>query len=121
MPATWVASKYMTCNYVQASPWGTSSGAFKVYCEELMPLIGMGKPKITPTPLNKSIFRNASDCAITIPTQISTQNYFTAAAPSGEFKKPHYDYGAIVEVEPLDSFMQSNRLTINVDNSVNHG
>lgn len=120
MPEMWTAGKYMTCHYVQSTPWGTSSGALLVHCPALMPMIGMGRPKVTPTPLNKSIFRNASDCAIAVPSQISTQNYLTAMAPLSPFEEPHYDYGSVIEVEPLDQFMQRSRITLNVDNSTDH-
>lgn len=80
----------------------------------------MGRPKASPTPLNKGIFRNAKDCAISIPSQISLQNYLTAKAPNSDFKDIHYDYGSSLEVEPLDGDMLRCRIVLNVDNSTDH-
>ncbi len=120
MPQIWKAPKYVNCMYVEATPWGSSSGDLRVFCPDLMPMVSMGKPKITPVPLQRTIFINSSDCAISIPTRIETQNYITAQAVVGEFKQPNYDFGTTIQVESLDDFMQRCRVTLNVDNSTNH-
>ena len=120
MPQMWKAPKYVNCKYVEGTPWGPSSGALRVFCPDLMPMISMSKPKVTPVPLKRTIFINNDDCMITVPTRINTQNYITAQPVIGEFKQPHYDYGTEIQVESLDDFMQKCRVTLNVDNSTNH-
>lgn len=117
---SWSAGTYVNATYVHAKPYGTSGGSLRVHCASLMPKIGMGNPRITPTGLNKGIFRNAKDCAISVPSKISTQNYLTAKAPTGSFKLPLYDFGSTIQLEALDSDVQSARITINIDNSTLH-
>lgn len=120
MPQMWKANKYEDCKYVQSTPWGTSHGALQVHCARLMPSIPMGRPKVTPVPISKTLFVNAADCNPGIAARINTQNYITAKAPVSDFKDPHYDFGSSLQVEALDEFMQSCRLTKNVDRSVDH-
>ena len=121
MPSTWTASGSVVIRYVQAKPYGTSLGNLKVHCPSLMPLIPMDTPKVTSVGLSKVIFKNAPDCAITIPSQIKTQNYFTALkARSPGYAYMQYDFGAEMSCEPIDRFMQSARLTTTIDNSTFH-
>lgn len=121
MIQTWGAGKYETVIYVQSKPWGSSGGNLKVYCSRLMPKIAMGIPRTTPSSLDKTIYRNASDCAITVPSSVSTQNYFTARkSVTGDFELPLYDFGSTLQVEPQDSDMLVNRIVPNIDNSTIH-
>jgi len=115
----WIAGKYENCKYVQVRPKGTCVGPLKLYCPRLMPLIAMDIPKITPVGLSaKAVYRNASDCSITVPNQIPSQNFLTGMKPIKPFEMPNYIYGTDIEVEPLDEDTLKARIVLNVDNSV---
>lgn len=92
------SNQYLDAVFVNASPYGSSSGALKVYIPSVMNGISMGKPKATPVALNKACFANAGDCKPAVSNKISTQNYVTAKAPYGSYSKPCYWYGTGIKV-----------------------
>lgn len=108
----------ISVQYVETKPYGSSSGSLRVYCPSSMPLIGMGKPKITPVSLNKSAYCNAADCKPSVSSKISTQNYVTAAEPYNQFEKPCYYFGDTLTVRPNETDFLSCRIYVeDEDNS----
>jgi hypothetical protein len=91
-------SEYIQALYVQSNPYGSSTGNLKVYIPSLMPLIGMGNPKITPVSLNKSCYCNAIDCKPSVASRINTQNFVTAQAPSNNYKNSCYRFGSGLKI-----------------------
>ena len=121
MPTTWTSNGMETVKYVQKKPYGTCVGNLKVHCPRLMPNIEMDVPKYKTVALNKKLFKNDDDCAITIPNQIKTQNFFTAEKPrSPGYNLQEYDFGAEMSLEPVDKFLLKGRLTVTIDNSTFH-
>ena len=92
------SNQFLSANYVESTPYGSSSGALRVYIPEIMPMIGMGKPKVTPVALNKACFANANDCKPAVSSRISTQNYVTAKAPYTGYSLPCYWFGSGIKV-----------------------
>ena len=91
-------NQVVKANYVEDSPYGTSSGDLRVYIPSLMPLINMGLPKITPVSLNKTCYCNANECKPAVSAKINTQNYATADAPYGSYNRGCYYYGSEIAV-----------------------
>ena len=125
----WVTDgEQFTCNslteaiYVGKRPYGTSYGDLKVYCPVLMKNITMGPAKrLTPVSLNKSMFCNSDECAITPMSKVVPLNYITAKSYyHTEFQLPHLDYGATVVIRGNDHDFQSVNITTNKDPSVYH-
>lgn len=90
--------EYIDAKYVNALPYGTSSGDLKVYIPSLMPLISMGRATITPVSLNKSCYCNAADCKPSVASQLSTQNFVTALAPHHPYIRPCYRFGSGLKI-----------------------
>lgn len=125
----WVTDgEQFTCNslteaiYVGKRPYGTSYGDLKVYCPVLMKNITMGPAqKLTPVSLNKSMFCNSNECAITPMSKVTPLNYITAKSYyQTEFQLPHLDYGATIIIRGNDNDFQSVNITTNKDPSVYH-
>ena len=125
----WVTDgEQFTCNslteaiYVGKRPYGTSYGDLKVYWPVLMKNITMGPAKrLTPVSLNKSMFCNSNECAITPMSKVVPLNYITAKSYyHTEFQLPHLDYGATVVIRGNDHDFQSVNITTNKDPSVYH-
>ena len=93
-------NKFIKATFVDAKPYGSSSGSLKVYIPSLMPLIGMGDPKITPVSLNRSCYCNANDCKPSVAAQINTQNFVTAQSPYNQYRQPCYWFGTGITVIP---------------------
>ena len=90
--------EYILGNYVESKPYGSSSGSLRIYIPSLMPMIGMGEPRITPVSLNKSCYCNANECKPSIASRVRTQNYVTAQSPYHNFEKPCYWFGDDLKV-----------------------
>lgn len=90
--------------YVNTTPWGSSSGNFKVYCPTLMPQVSMGVARsLSPVSLNKTIFCNANDCAISIASRVTPLNYITARAVANSgFSNIHMDYGSNIIIQSFN-------------------
>ena len=125
----WVTDgEQFTCNsltdakYVGKKPWGPAYGDLKVYCPVLMKNISMGiAKKLPPVTLNKSMFCNSDECAITPMSQVVPQNYITAKSYyHSEFQLPHLDFGVTIEIHGNDHDFQSVNITTNKDPSVYH-
>lgn len=125
----WVTDgEQFTCNslteaiYVGKRPYGTSYGDLKVYCPALMKNIAMGPAKrLTPVSLNKSMFCNSNECAITPMSKVVPLNYITAKSYyQTEFQLPHLDYGVTIVIRGNDHDFQSVNITTNKDPSVYH-
>ena len=125
----WVTDgEQFTCNslteaiYVGKRPYGISYGDLKGYCPGLMKNITMGPAKrLTPVSLNKSMFCNSNECAITPMSKVVPLNYITAKSYyHTEFQLPHLDYGAMVVIRGNDHDFQSVNITTNKDPSVYH-
>ena len=108
--------------YVGKRPYGTSYGDLKVYCPALMKNITMGPAKrLTPVSLNKSMFCNSNECAITPMSKVVPLNYITAKSYyQTEFQLPHLDYGVTIVIRGNDHDFQSVNITTNKDPSVYH-
>lgn len=108
--------------YIGKRPWGSASGDLKVYCPALMQNIPMGPAKSLPAvTINKSIFCNSKECAVTPMTKVIPQNYITAKASSNAgFQLPHIDFGATISIKGNDSDFQSVAITTNKDPSTFH-
>ena len=77
--------------------------------------------KLPPVTLNKSMFCNSDECAITPMSQVVPQNYITAKSyHHSEFQLPHLDFGATIEIRGNDHDFQSVNITTNKDPSVYH-
>ena len=115
-------SSLTDAKYVGKKPWGPAYGNLKVYCPALMSGITMDvAKKLPPVTLNKSMFCNSSECAITPMSQVIPQNYITAKSyGQTEFQLPHLDYGAVIEIRGNDHDFQSVNITTNKDPSVYH-
>lgn len=113
----------LPCQYVKQKPFGTSQGDLEVFIPAIMKKWGPDVPKITPEPLDKSIYNNASDCKPTVSSQIQTQNFATAKAPrkpidAHKYEFPNYTFCDAMEVIPQKEDCLTVRLTTeNVDNS----
>lgn len=125
----WVTDgEQFTCNslteaiYVGNRPYGSAYGDLKVYCPALMKNIPMGPAKrLTPVVLNKSMFCNSSECAITPMSKVIPLNYITAKSYyQTEFQLPHIDYGSSIIIRGNDHDFQSVNITTNKDPSVYH-
>ena len=125
----WVTDgEQFTCNsltdakYVGKKPWGSAYGDLKVYCPALMKNISMDiAKKLPPVTLNKSMFCNSDECAITPMSQVVPQNYITAKSyGQTEFQLPHLDFGVTIEIQGNDHDFQSVNITTNKDPSVYH-
>lgn len=125
----WVTDgEQFTCNslteaiYVGNRPYGSAYGDLKVYCPALMKNIPMGPAKrLTPVVLNKSMFCNSSECAITPMSKVIPLNYITAKSYyQTEFQLPHIDYGSYIIIRGNDHDFQSVNITTNKDPSVYH-
>ena len=125
----WVTDgEQFTCNslteaiYVGNRPYGSAYGDLKVYCPALMKNIPMGPAKrLTPVVLNKSMFCNSSECAITPMSKVIPLNYITAKSYyQAEFQLPHIDYGSSIIIRGNDHDFQSVNITTNKDPSVYH-
>ena len=125
----WVTDgEQFTCNslteaiYVGNRPYGSAYGDLKVYCPALMKNIPMGPAKrLTPVVLNKSMFCNSSECAITPMSKVLPLNYITAKSYyQTEFQLPHIDYGSSIIIRGNDHDFQSVNITTNKDPSVYH-
>ena len=125
----WVTDgEQFTCNslteaiYVRNRPYGSAYGDLKVYCPALMKNIPMGPAKrLTPVVLNKSMFCNSSECAITPMSKVIPLNYITAKSYyQTEFQLPHIDYGSSIIIRGNDHDFQSVNITTNKDPSVYH-
>ena len=125
----WVTDgEQFTCNslteaiYVGNRPYGSAYGDLKVYCPALMKNIPMGPAKrLTPVDLNKSMFCNSSECAITPMSKVIPLNYITAKSYyQTEFQLPHIDYGSSIIIRGNDHDFQSVNITTNKDPSVYH-
>ena len=125
----WVTDgEQFTCNslteaiYVGNRPYGSAYGDLKVYCPALMKNIPMGPAKrLTPVVLNKSMFCNSSECAITPMSKVIPLNYITAKSYyQTEFQLPHIDYGSSIISRGNDHDFQSVNITTNKDPSVYH-
>ena len=125
----WVTDgEQFTCNslteaiYVGNRPYGSAYGDLKVYCPALMKNIPMGPAKrLTPVVLNKSMFCNSSECAITPMSKVIPLNYITAKSYyQTEFQLPHIDYGSSIIIRGNDNDFQSVNITTNKDPSVYH-
>ena len=88
----------LSAKYVEASPYGKSSGNLRVYIPSLMPNIAMGRPKITPVSLNRSCFCNADDCKPSVSATIETQNFVTALKSYANYEFQYYKYGSELKV-----------------------
>ena len=84
--------------YVDASPYGRSSGNLRVYIPSLMPNISMGYPRTTQVSLNRSCYCNANECKPSVSTTINTQNFVTAIEAYFKYSKPCYRYGTDIAV-----------------------
>ena len=74
-----ICSSLTDAKYVGKKPWGSAYGDLKVYCPVLMKNISMDiAKKLPPVTLNKSMFCNSDECAITPMSQVVPQNYITA-------------------------------------------
>ena len=110
--------------YVGKKPWGSAYGNLKVYIPTLM--LESKIPKgvagtLKPFNINKSIFCNATDCAITPMTKVVPQNYVTAKTYGNiEFQMPHLNFDAEIEVRGNDHDFQSVSITTNKDPSTYH-
>lgn len=113
---------YQDAQYVGSRPWGSAYGNLKVYCQTLMPNIPMGPAKALPAvSLNRSMFCNSSECAITPMSTVIPQNYITAKSYNNiDFQKPHLDFGATIEILANDDDFQSVSITTNKDPSTFH-
>ena len=125
----WVTDgEQFSCNslteaiYVGNRPYGSAYGDLKVYCPALMKNIPMGPAKrLTPVVLNKSMFCNSSECAITPMSKVIPLNYITAKSYyQTEFQLPHIDYGSSIIIRGNDHDFQSVNITTNKDPSVYH-
>ena len=125
----WVTDgEQFTCNslteaiYVGNRPYGSAYGDLKVYCPALMKNIPMGPAKrLTPVVLNKSMFCNSSECAITPMSKVIPLNYITAKSYyQTEFQLPHIDYRSPIIIRGNDHDFQSVNITTNKDPSVYH-
>ena len=125
----WVTDgEQFTCNslteaiYVGNRPYGSAYVDLKVYCPALMKNIPMGPAKrLTPVVLNKSMFCNSSECAITPMSKVIPLNYITAKSYyQTEFQLPHIDYGSSIIIRGNDHDFQSVNITTNKDPSVYH-
>ena len=123
----WVTDgEQFTCNslteaiYVGNRPYGSAYGDLKVYCPALMKNIPMGPAKrLTPVVLNKSMFCNSDECAITPMSKVVPLNYITAKSYyQTEFQLPHIDYGSSIIIRGNDHDFQSVNITTNKDPSV---
>ena len=77
--------------------------------------------KLPPVTLNKSMFCNSDECAITPMSQVVPQNYITAKSyGQTEFQLPHLDFGVTIEIRGNDHDFQSVNITTNKDPSVYH-
>lgn len=112
----------ISAKYVHKKPYGTAYGNLKVYIPSVMPNITMGEGKVTShDALSKSIFCNASDCAVTPMAKVSLLNYITAKQnPNSSFQCPHMDYGASIIVHSEDHDFQGADLTATIDPSTYH-
>lgn len=112
-----------TCNskidaqYVGNTPYGYAYGDLKVYCPILMPMISMGLAKLLPAvTINKTIFINSSECAITPMSKVVPQNFFTAKSYfHTEFQRPHIDFGSTITIKGNDHDFQSVNITTDTD------
>lgn len=113
-------SSNLSAKYVGKKPYGTSYGNLKVYIPTLMPNISMGGATTQYT-LNKSMFCNSTECAITPMSRVSLQTFVTAKSfYNTEFQRPHLDYGAVIEVHSDDKDFQTVYITTNKDPSTFH-
>lgn len=113
-------TSHVDAKYVDAKPYGSSSGSLRVYIPSIMPQVAMGTPRITPVSLNKACFINAEDCKPSVASMIDTQNYVTAKAPYTPYENPCYYYGRDLKVIPKSSDFLSCQLNSDEeDNSVN--
>ena len=116
------SSSTIKAKYVGKRPWGPSYGDLKVYCPTLMKNIAMGPAKDLPAvTINKSMFCNSKECAITPMSKVTPQNYLTAKSyHHTEFQRPHLDFGVEIEIKGNDHDFQSVNITTDLDPSVFH-
>lgn len=108
----------LPCLYVKQKPFGTSQGDLEVFIPSIMKKWGPDVPKITPVPLEASIYNNASECKPVVSKQINTQNFATAREPVTPYKAPHYTFCDDMECWPgTDDVLPPRLTTENVDNS----
>lgn len=110
--------------YVGKKPYGPAYGDLKVYIPALMkePEIPMGQAKtLTAVTINKTMFCNSPECAITPMSKVIPQNYVTAKSyKHTEFQRPHLDFGAVIKVKGNDHDFQSVSITTDTDPSTFH-
>ena len=108
--------------FVGKKPYGSAYGNLKVYIPALMKEITMDKAKtLTAVSINKTMFCNSSECAITPMSKVIPQNYVTAKSYNHtEFQMPHLDFGAVIKVKGNDHDFQSVNITTDVDPSTFH-
>lgn len=108
--------------YVGKKPYGPAYGNLKVYIPALMKNIPMGVAKnLTAVSINKTMFCNSTECAITPMTKVIPQNYITAKSYNHtEFQMPHLDYGVTIKVKGNDHDFQSVNITTDTDPSTFH-
>ena len=104
--------------FVGKKPYGSAY----VYIPALMKEIAMDKAKtLTAVSINKTMFCNSSECAITPMSKVIPQNYVTAKSYNHtEFQMPHLDFGAVIKVKGNDHDFQSVNITTDVDPSTFH-
>lgn len=112
----------LEAQYVSTSRWGSSNGDYKVYCKTLMPEISMAVARsLSPVALSKTMFCNASDCAISPMSRVTPINYITAkSVPNAVFSDVHMDYGSTIIIQSFNHDFANPILTTIKDPSTYH-
>lgn len=99
----WNLSDVEKAKIVCGGSYTSASKTQNVYMTKLMPLISIGKPKSTPTSLNKSCIINDTSCKPYVSSTVKSLNYFTVSLPDNQsFGHARLSYGATVEVYVRD-------------------
>lgn len=108
--------------FVGKKPYASSYGDLKVYIPSLMPQVTMGLAKtLSPYTINKKLFCNSDECAISPMSKVTPQNFVTAKSVlHTEFQSPHIDYGATIEIHGNDHDFQTVQINTNKDPTSYH-
>ena len=88
--------------YVQATPYGSSSGNLAVSIKSAMPKISLPSSlKTKPQIIDSSCFANTNECKPSIAKKVETREWFWALAPNFPYAHSLISYGAALKARAI--------------------
>lgn len=88
--------------YVQAIPYGTSSGSLKVYIPSALPNLSQpSNLNSKPSYIDSACFTNTSECKPSVAKKVETREWLYALAPNFPYQHSLISYGAKLKVRAI--------------------